>query len=61
MSESPVEREHQGMEEESQSSGLQEEALVIPGYELVSFDQKPEVEAEGSIERDVPEQVVSDS
>ncbi|GAU16513.1 hypothetical protein TSUD_167430 [Trifolium subterraneum] len=61
MSESPVEREHQGMEEELQSSRLQEEALVIPGNELVSFDQTPEVEAEGSIEKDVPEQVVSDS
>ncbi|KAK2359319.1 HEAT repeat-containing protein [Trifolium repens] len=61
MSGSPVEREHQGMEEELQSSGLQEEALAVPGNELVSFDQKSERKAEGSIGKDVTEQVVSDS
>ncbi|GAU19624.1 hypothetical protein TSUD_383180 [Trifolium subterraneum] len=43
MSESPVERKHQGIEEELQSSELQEEALAIPEYELVSCDQKPQV------------------
>ncbi|XP_058736234.1 protein SWEETIE-like isoform X1 [Vicia villosa] len=59
--ESPAEKEHPEIEEELQSSGLQEDALPIPGIELVSCDQKPEVEAEGSIKKDAPDQAVSDS
>ncbi|RHN44030.1 hypothetical protein MtrunA17_Chr7g0214901 [Medicago truncatula] len=61
MSESPVEREHQEMEEELRSSGLEGEASAIPGNDLVSFDQKPKVEAEGSSKEDMPEQLVSNS
>ncbi|KAJ1443259.1 Armadillo-type fold [Sesbania bispinosa] len=66
----PHDNEHQEMEEELQSSGPQEDATSTPGNELVPCDQKPEVEAEGSIEEDLaenmqrkhmPEQVVSDS
>ncbi|KAJ1391410.1 Armadillo-type fold [Sesbania bispinosa] len=66
----PYDNEHQEMEEELQSSGPQEDATSTPGNELVPCDQKPEVEAEGSIEEDLvenmqrkhmPEQVVSDS
>lgn len=63
--------EHQEMVEELQSSGFQEEATSIPGSESVSFDRKPEVEAEGSTKedlvanyiqiKDMPEQEVSDS
>lgn len=61
MSESPVEREHQEMEEELRSSGLQGEASAIPVNDLVLFDQKPKVEAEGSSKEDMPEQLVSNS
>jgi hypothetical protein len=60
-SDSPVESKHQDMQEELQSSELQEEALQIPETDLVSCDQKPEVEGEGLIEEDVPEHLVSDS
>ena len=61
MSESPVEKEHQEMEEELRSSGLLGEASAISGNDLVSFDQKPKVEAEGSSKEDMPEQLVSKS
>lgn len=61
LSESPAEKEHAEIEEELRSSGLQEDALPIPRIELVSCDQKPEVEAEGSIKEDLQEQAVSDS
>ncbi|XP_061348491.1 protein SWEETIE-like isoform X3 [Gastrolobium bilobum] len=63
-SNNPHDNDHQEMEEELQSSGLQEEATSITGNNLVSCDHKPEVEAEGSIKEDLvqmPEQVVSDS
>ncbi|MCH90019.1 HEAT repeat-containing protein 5B-like protein, partial [Trifolium medium] len=40
-SKSPIENKHQEMQEELQSSELQEEALAIPESELVSCDQKP--------------------
>ncbi|KAK7295809.1 hypothetical protein RJT34_18721 [Clitoria ternatea] len=45
----PHDNEHQEMEENLQSSGIREEGTSTSGNELVSCDQKPEVEAEGSI------------
>ncbi|KHN17324.1 HEAT repeat-containing protein 5B [Glycine soja] len=41
----PHDNENQEMEEKLQTSVLQEEGTSIPGSELVSCDQKPEVEA----------------
>lgn len=53
----PHVNESQEMEIELQSSGLQEEASPIPGNEVASCDQKPEVEAAGLIKEDMPEVV----
>ncbi|KAI5432457.1 protein SWEETIE [Lathyrus oleraceus] len=52
-SESSGESAHQEMEEQLQSSKLQEEVSSIPGNEPDSCDQKPEVEAEGSTKEDM--------
>jgi hypothetical protein len=60
-SESPVESAHQEMEQELRSSELQEEVSSVLGNELVAGDQKPEVESEGSMKEDMPEQVASDN